>query len=82
LPALKAGFFLGRREYPAVLSPILAASVPRFSSPLLAGCSLASPFQSYLPDHHRAMGAINPKVTQQDRKTIVCVSEWQENRDR
>ena len=43
---------------------------------LLAGCSPAAPSQSCIPDHHRAWGAINPKVTQQNLKTTVCVSGW------
>jgi hypothetical protein len=29
-----------------------------------------------MPDHQRASGAINPKVTQQNLKTTVCVSGW------
>ncbi len=41
---------------------------------LLVGCSPSAQSQSYIPDHQRTPGAINPKVTQQTLHSTVCVS--------
>jgi hypothetical protein len=43
---------------------------------LLVGCSPSAQSQSYIPDHQRTPGAINPKVTQQNLQSTVCVSGW------
>ena len=32
--------------------------------------------QTYLPDHPRTPGAINPAVTQDNLKQTVCVTGW------
>ena len=43
---------------------------------LLVGCSLGATSHTYLPDHKRTPGAINPKVTQENLHATVCVSGW------
>jgi len=41
---------------------------------LLVGCSSSAQSQSYIPDHQRTPGTINPKVTQENLKATVCIS--------
>ena len=43
---------------------------------LLVGCSPHGSAQIYLPNQEHSPGAINPKVTQQNVRTTVCVSGW------
>ncbi len=48
----------------------------RFLLLLLAGCLLAATSHTYIPDHKRTPGAINPKVTQENLHATVCMSGW------
>jgi hypothetical protein len=43
---------------------------------LLVGCSPPGSAQIYLPNHERTPGAIDPKVTQENLHSTVCVAGW------
>ena len=43
---------------------------------LLVGCSPAAPSHTYIPDHRRTPGALNPKVTQENLHATVCAAGW------